>query len=673
MKLLIEIGVEELPAIPFLKELPNIEKKWEKILEVYDLKTNFKFFYTPRRLIFLHDNFLSKQPNSIIKNIGAPKNIAQKDGKWTKAAISFANKCEISENELKFKEINGKEVLYCEKEKIGKNSKEILEEMINKFLLSLNFGKSMRWGDGEFEFIRPITSIICMLDNENVKMNVFGIKSQKAFFPHRTYGYEKVEFNSIDEYFNQISKNGIIIKDEERKSKILLEFKNLEKKYDIKIQIDDELLNEVIAITEYPTAILGKFQEEFLELPSEVIITSMKVNQRYFPVFKNDKLLNAFIVVSNAISDDNSLIIKGNEKVLKARLSDAMFFYKSDLKTKFDAKMLENIVYMKEIGSVAKKEQSEAKLVEILANLYKNELSKFNISNINELLNRAIMLSKTDLSSLMVGEFSELQGIMGGYYAKNLGEHELVCIAIKEQYLPNGEKSALPSNLFSSLVAISCKLDTLMSLFSINKIPSGNKDPYALRRAANGVLRIILNENLNFDLSKILKKISLNYIEFDINLLIDFMLDRMMTMYNANPSIIKACINSGQRDIKKLNNAINALNEISKENNFKDKFDTFKRLSNIIKNDENSKVNPNLFELDAEKNLYNEFKKIDLYEQDCKKYLNSLFNLKNYIDDFFDKVMINVDNQLIKSNRMAIVSEIYNAFLKVADIKEISF
>lgn len=673
MKLLIEIGVEELPAIPFLKELPNIKTKWGKILEEYNLKTKFEFFYTPRRLVFFHNEFLSKQPNSIIQNIGAPKNVAQKDGVWTKAALSFANKCGISENELKFKEINAKEVLYYEEEKIGKNSKEILGEMINKFLSSLNFGKSMRWGNGEFEFIRPVTSIVCMLGDENVAMSVFGIQSEKAFFPHKAYGYDKVKFNTIDEYFSKIYQNGIILKEEDRKNKILTEFRNLEQKHDIKIQIDNELLSEVIAITEYPTALLGKFENEFLDVPSEVIITSMKVNQRYFPVFKDGKLLNGFIVVSNAISDDYSLIIKGNEKVLRARLSDAMFFWQSDLKTKFDSKMLENVVYMKELGSIEQKEKSEAKLAQILANLYKDELSKFNISNINELLERSIMLSKTDLVSLMVGEFSELQGIMGGYYAKNAGEHELVCTAIKEQYLPTGENSELPSNLFSALVSLSCKLDTLMALFSINKIPTGNKDPYALRRAANGVLRIILNEKLSFDINAILKEISPNYAKFDINTLIDFILDRMITMYDANTSIIKACINSGQRDIKKLDNAIKALDEISKDESFKDKFDTFKRLANIIKNEQIVEVDTNLFELDAEKNLHSEFKKINTNEQNYKKYLNSLFDLKNHIDDFFDNVMINVENQSIKSNRIAIIGQIYKAFLRVADIKEISF
>lgn len=673
MKLLIEIGVEELPAIPFLKELPNIEKKWEKVLENYNLKTKFEFFYTPRRLVFSHDEFLSKQPNSISQSIGAPKSVALKDGVWTKAALSFANKCGISENELKFKEIDGKEVLYYEEEKIGKSSKELLEGMINEFLLSLNFGKSMRWGNGEFEFIRPITSIICMLENESVDMSVFGIQSEKSFFPHRAYGYDKIKFEKIDEYFNKLAQNGIIIRADERKREILSQFKSLEQKHSINIQMDDELLNEIVAITEYPTALLGEFQSEFLDVPSEVIITSMKVNQRYFPIFKDGKLLNGFIVVGNAISDDYSLIIKGNEKVLKARLSDAMFFWQSDLKTKFNSKMLENVVYMKELGSIEEKQKSEVKLALTLANLYKTNIAKLGISNTHELLEKAIMLSKTDLVSLMVGEFGELQGVMGSYYAKHAGEHELVCTAIKEQYLPTGENSELPSNLFSALVALSCKLDTLMALFSINKIPTGNKDPYALRRAANGVLRIILNEKLNFDINAILKEISPNYAKFDINTLIDFILDRMITMYDANTSIIKACINSGQRDIKKLDNAIKALDEISKDESFKDKFDTFKRLANIIKNEQIVEVDTNLFELDAEKNLHSEFKKINTNEQDYKKYLNSLFDLKNHIDDFFDNVMINVENQSIKSNRIAIIGQIYKAFLRVADIKEISF
>lgn len=670
MKLLVEIGTQELPAIPFLKEFNNIAPKWSDILSKFEIKCEFEFFYTPRRLVFLCDNFPQKQPNSVIKHIGAPKNIAFKNGKFTNAALAFAKKCGIYENELKFREIDGKEVLYFEENKEGKNSDEILPLMIENFLKSLNFGKSMRWGEGKFEFIRPLTSLVCVLGDKCVNAEIFGVKSEMSFYPHRKFGYGKVVFKNIDEYFEKLRNFGVILDQNERKKMILLQFDALCKTHQFNIEQDEALLSEVVAISENPTALLGRFNSVFLALPSEVIITSMKINQRYFPVFKNGALQNAFIVVSNAITQDNSLIIKGNEKVLSARLSDAMFFWENDLKTGLNAENLKNVLYLKELGNMAQKEEREAKIALNLAKIYENSLQ---IANRNDLLTRAIMLSKCDLTSQMVGEFAELQGIMGYYYAKNSGENELVCNAIKEQYLPNGENSALPSNLFSAIVAISSKLDTLAALFEIGKIPNGNKDPYALRRQASGIIKIVLSQDMNFDLREIVNLISEIYPKLDAKLLVDFILERFYGLCNVNASIVKACINSGERDIKRLNSAINALDELSKQADFADKFSTFKRLANIIKGEKIICVDESKFKQNEEIALNLAFKKINLAQSDCKIYLNSLFSLKDKIDEFFEKVMINVDECDIKANRIALVGQIYKAFLKVADIKEINF
>lgn len=673
MKLLIEIGTEELPAIPFLKECNNITFKWDEILEKQGLKSKFEFFYTPRRLVFLHENFATKQENSLIKHIGAPKHIAIKDGIFTNAALAFAKKCGISQQKLEFKNIDGKEVLYFEELKEGKNTNEILPQMIDELLKSLNFGRSMRWGMGKFEFIRPITSLVCVLGDKLVRGEIFGINCEMAFFPHRKFGYEKIEFKSIDEYFVKLRNFGVILDQVERKKMILSQFEALEKTHNISIEKDSELLSEVVAISENPNALLGEFDKEFLKLPSEVIITSMKINQRYFPVFKNGALKNAFVFVSNAITDDNSLIIKGNEKVLKARLSDAMFFWENDLKTGLNPKSLENILYLKELGSVAQKQEREAKISINLAKIYTNELKNLKLFECENLLSRAIMLSKCDLTTQMVGEFAELQGIMGFYYAQKSGENEFVCLAIKEQYLPNGENSALPSNIFSAIVAIACKLDTLMGLFEIGKIPTGNKDPYALRRQASGIIKIALSQNISFDLREILTPLSEIYPKLDKKTLIDFILERLYGLYDINASIIKACINSGECDILRLHSAINALDKLSKETDFKEKFSTFKRLANIIKDEKIGVVDETKFIHNSETELNNAFKKINLDENSCEIYLNSLFLLKNEIDEFFENVMINIDDKAIKANRIALIGQIYKAFLKVADIKEISF
>ena len=282
------------------------------------------------------------------------------------------------------------------------------------------------------------------------------------------------------------------------------------------------------------------------------------------------------------------------------------------------------------------------------------------------------MLSKADLATSMVYEFTDLQGIMGSYYAKHRKENHFVIEAIKEQYLPNKEGSECPKSYFSSVVALSSKLDTLMGLFSIDKIPTGNKDPYALRRAAAGVIRIVLNLNIEFDIKKILSLIAQNYAKFDLGSLELFITDRLYTMYNANPSVIKACLDSGVRDIKRLNLAIIALDEISKDSEFKDNFSTFKRLANIIKDSKIESVDEGLMEHESERALYNKFNSLNLDINDTKGYLLSLFDLKPYIDSYFDNVMINSDDPKIKSNRISIIGQIYQAFLKVADIKEIT-
>ena len=672
MELLIEIGVEELPAIPFLKELPNIMGKWESILEKNLLKSEFEFEYSPRRLVIFHKDFNEFQPDREIENIGAPKAVALKDGEFSKAALSFATKCGISQDELKFKEINGKEVLYHKSVQKGVASKEILQGMIEEFLTSLNFGKSMRWGTGEFEFIRPIRSIACMLGSEFLEFEIFGVKAQNGFFPHRNFGYDLVKFGSSNEYFSLLSQNGVILKDIMRKAKILDEFEAIEQKSGLKIEIDEDLLDEVVAITEYPTALLGEFESEFLSVPKEVIITSMKENQRYFPVFKNGELSNHFVVVSNAISDDSELIIKGNEKVLRARLSDAKFFWEQDLNAEFSPEKLKNISYLNELGSVYEKELREVSVAKALAKRFDESLKAEFGGDYASALERAVMLSKADLVTTMVGEFSELQGIMGSYYAKAKNEHPLVAKAIKEQYLPTGENSELPSGIFSSVVAMAVKFETLFALFSIDKIPSGNKDPYALRRAALGLIKIALNANLNLDIKSLSDDIASGYKKFDTQKLINFIKDRLYTLYEFNPSVVKACINSGENDIKKLDSAIKALGEISGEAKFKENFATFKRLANIIKDEKIGLVNESLFENDAEKALNSAFKEIE-FNGDYKAYLNLLFGLKDRIDEFFDKVMINVENAEIKANRIANIGQIYNAFLKVADIKEISF
>ena len=674
--LLIEVGVEELPAIPFLKELPNIERKWSEILQRNHLLCEFNFYYTPRRLVLWHREFPTKQPDSTEEFFGAPLSIAYKDQKPTQAAFSFAKKCNIGIEELQTTIKNGKEVLYYKKSVNGKKSNKLIGDMLHLFLKSLNFGKSMRWGSFEESFIRPIRWIAVMIGDEKVSFNIYGVSSNTFSYPHRSLSYEPFSFDFAGGYFCKLDKNGVVLYQDERKKSILEQFNKLENENNIQIEMDNGLLDEIVTITENPTALLGKFDEDFLKLPSEVIITSMKEHQRYFPVFKDNTLSNYFVVVSNAITNDFSLIVKGNEKVLRARLSDALFFYGNDLKNKLSYEGLKDVVFMQGLGSIHDKEIRESYIAQYLLSKYKMRFSSTDIEKIKKLLTRAIMLSKADLLSEMVYEFTELQGVMGYYYAKAMGENEEVYTALKEQYLPNSETSPVPKSIFSSIVALSYKLDTIFALYNIGKIPTGNKDPFGLRRAANGILKIVLDKNLEFDILQIINDLSTNYPNINKKAVEEFFLERLYQFFEANPSVLKSVLQSGERNVCIISQKVIALDKIVSSSDFKEVFTTFKRVSNIVKDIDTDKqlvVDEELFEKNEEKELYKKYNSVKNRDfGNFEERLENLFSLKSDIDNFFDNVMVNVDDINIKTNRKNLIASIYKTFKEIADIKEIT-
>lgn len=652
--LLIEIGVEELPAIPLLKELQNIEKKWLNILEEYDLVADFDFFYTPRRLTLWHREFPTKQEDKIEEIWGAPKAIAQKN---PKAVEGFAKKCGITPNEVEYKTKGNQEFLYFKKEIKGKESKELIPEMIEKWLKSLNFGKTMKWGSCESEFIRPIRWILAMIEDEAIIFNKYCVTSSNFTYGHRIFK-DKIFMDFVGKYFCELDKKGVILYQDERRKKILKDIEKIEKENSVKVETDEDLLEEIVAITEYPTALIGGFDEEFLVLPPEVIITSMKEHQRYFPVFKDGKLTNAFVVVSNAYTKDFSKIINGNERVLRARLSDALFFYQNDLKNGLSIEELKDIVYMDNLGSLYDKVKREEKIGEILADEFSADKEK---------LLKAVNLAKADLLTEMVYEFTELQGIMGYYYAKAAGVDEEIATAIKEQY---GDTA---SNNISALLNIARNLDTLAGLFSIGKIPKGNKDPFGLRRAANHIIKISLENQIPLDFKEILEKIKPFYNNLDTNKLLEFINERLYKFYDVNPSVIRAVLTTGESNILEIDKKIKLLNEVVNSEDFKDLSITFKRVANIVKDFDLNKisVNENLFEKEEEQKLWNEFKKVTIYK-DLEKKLDFLISLKPLIDKFFDNVMVNVEDEKIKNNRKSLIASIYKEFLDIADIKEIT-
>lgn len=663
-QLLVEVGVEELPAIPLLKIIDNIKSSWSNILEKYLLVSDFDFFYTPRRLVLIHKNIPLKQADSNVELFGPPVSIALKDGIPTPAGISFANKCGVDFSTLSTTVDRGKEVLYYSSTKEGIDTASLLEDMIKEWIESMSFGKMMRWGSRSDEFIRPIRWLQIRLDESVVDAELFGVKSSNFTYVHRMKSFEKQEVVSISD-FETILKNGnVLLNPKNRRELILKEFTELEKNNNITIEIDEDLLDEVVAITENPKALLGKFDEVFLTLPPEVIITSMKENQRYFPVFNGDKLSNHFVVVSNALTDDYDKVVAGNERVLKPRLSDAMFFYQNDLKRGLSTQGLELVQFMDGLGSVADKIDREERVAIYLANRYDIDSKK---------ISQAIRLAKADLTSEMVYEFTELQGLMGYYYAKALNLDSDVCLAIKEQYMPTGEGGELPSSIFSAIVAMAIKLDTLIGLFSVGKIPTGSKDPFALRRAVNGIVRIVLKFDLPFEIDEMIEGLSSGYKEFDLKQLKAFMLERISKSMDMNPSIINAVLSSGESDIVKIFKKCEALNNIVSGNDFKDIYVTFKRVANISKDVSNFDVDEDKFELDEEKDLYAQYQNIisknyGSYEENLK----ALFSLKELLDNYFDKVMVNSDDVSLKNNRLSTIGQIYNSFKEIADIKEIT-
>ena len=667
--LLIEIGVEELPAVPLLKELKNIERKYADILEKNSLLGEFEFFYTPRRLVIWHREFKTSQDDSIEEFFGAPLAVAYKDGVATPAANGFAKKCGVSLDDLSTATKGGKEVLYYKKEVSGKPSVELLEEMIFTWIKSLEFGKTMRWGSASESFIRPIRWLNVMLGDDLVNIELFGVKSAKTTFVHRISNFDAVQVSGEKEYFDILKNGGVTLFADERREKILNDFKSIESDNGLVIQIDEDLLDEVVAITENPTALLGSFDEAFLRLPPEVIITSMKEHQRYFPVFKDGILTNKFIVVSNALTDDFTHVIEGNEKVLRPRLADGLFFYDNDLKNGLSTAGLEKVAFFKGLGTVADKISRETSIANTLFEKYTPDASK-------EDLEKAISLAKADLMSEMVYEFTELQGLMGGYYALEMGENQEVATAITEQYLPDGEGSELPSTKLSAIVAMSLKLDTLLALFSINQIPTGSRDPFALRRAVNGLVRITAAHNFEFNIVDTLKELASKYENIDMEKLESFFLERVKQYFKVNPSIIEAVLASGERELLSLSKKIEALNNIVNSDGFEEYFSTFKRVANITKDMDLSLglgVNETLLEEDSEKSLnerYNEVRACGYESYELE--LDALLGLKPELDSFFENVMVNAENEAVKNNRKALVSSIYKSILKIADIKEVS-
>lgn len=679
--LLVEILVEELPAIPFLKEFPNIELKWQQIVQKYNFHSKPSLFYTPRRIVIIDESFPVMSEQTKEEFFGPPVAIAYEEGdknkSLSKAGESFCKKCQIAATEIQIISKDGKDILYYSKQIKGVVAQDILANIVKEFIASLNFGKSMRWGSLTESFIRPIRNICILFGNEHIPISAYGLDGKPVTKIHTDLSFEWIQIHSISEYLQVLKDGYVILSAQDRRDKILQEISQIQKEKNIQVEIDEDLLSEIIAITEYPKALYGEFEKLFLELPKEVIITSMKENQRYFATFSNQALHNGFIVVSNATASKSEKIILGNQKVLKARLSDAMFFYRNDLKNGLDPSRLQEVAFVNELGSIADKVEREKKIGLFLAQKYQNSL---NLSNAEAMIEEAISLAKADLLTEMVYEFPELQGLMGYYYSQSEGRDTHISLAIKEQYLPNGEDSELPSNIFSSIVALANKLDTIFSLFSVGKLPTGSKDPFALRRASSGVIKIILDKNLPFDLhTDIVELFSAgNYKIFDdkiISTIEAFFIERLEAIIAVNPSILRSVLFTSDRDICSIAAKSKALHSFFEKSNKEAFISTFKRVANITKDMKGiSSIDEKLLKIPQEIKLYECYDSITHQSfHNINEKIEALFSLKKPLDDFFENVLVNDSDEKKRENRKNLIFSIYQKFLEVGDIKEIAF
>jgi glycyl-tRNA synthetase beta chain len=550
----------------------------------------------------------------------------------------------------------------------------------------ISFPKSMRWGGKNIRFARPIRWIVSILDDKVIPFDLEGIIASNITRGHRFLGSSNILIDNVDNYSKLLKENYVIIDQKERKEIIKYGSERLVKEKGGTILQDEDLLDEVTNIVEYPTPIIGRIKDEYLTLPMDVIITPMKEHQRYFPVVDDKKrLLPYFITVRNGDDRYTDIVVKGNEKVLGARLEDAKFFYMEDIKYPLEnyVERLNNIIFQEKLGTLYQKTKRLQKLASKIGNYL--EVGEETVKNID----RAAHLSKADLVTKMVGEFTELQGKMGMEYAKQSNENEIVSIAIFEQYLPRYSGDRLPSTTAGSILSIADKLDTIAGLFAIGIQPSGSQDPFGLRRSALGIINIILDKKWNVSLSEIVDFALYIYVEenglaFDYNKIkseiMDFFITRIRNMFldmNIRHDIIEAVINTNIDDIYDLKIRAYKLNDWLNKEGLQEILSAFNRVSTLALKAPNDEVKRDLLTED-ELNLYDSFNNIEekvlnlIEKKEYDKALDVLVTLKSPIDNFFENVMVMVDDENLKNNRLGLLKTIYDTMMKVCDLSKIN-
>ncbi|ALJ31799.1 glycine--tRNA ligase subunit beta [Lactobacillus kunkeei] len=684
---LLEIGLEEMPAHVVTPSIKQLVKKTEDYLK--DQRIDFdavKPFSTPRRLTIQIEGLADKQPdvNETVK--GPAKKIALDDeGNWSKAAIGFTKGQGLSTDDITFKEVKGTEYVFVEKHIAGKPVKEVLMGL-KDVITSMTFPTLMKWNVYRLDFIRPIRWMVSLLDDEVLPIQILDVTASNVSRGHRFLGQDTT-INSADEYEEKLKEQFVIVDAQKRKDLIVKQIKEIQDENNWVININPGLLEEVNNLVEWPTAFFGKFDEKYLQLPSEVLITSMKDNQRFFYVNdQNGNILPFFISVRNGNSEYIENVIAGNEKVLTARLEDAMFFYQEDQAKDIDfyVNKLKKVSFHDKISTMFEKMQRVEKIAEVIGQHAK--LSDQELKDVK----RAAQIYKFDLVTGMVGEFSELQGVMGEKYALLKGENEAVATAIREHYMPISATGELPATKVGSVLSLADKFDSILTFFAAGMIPSGSNDPYALRRQANGIVRIVKNEELNFNLTEMME--AFINAEKDANVapdldqnkeiseIVSFIKDRIVKQLKADKirhDIIDAAGNSNNDNIEFIFNVADILNEHKEDDNFKESVEALTRVLRISEKQDFSaddlNVDESLFENDSEKNLHSNVDAIsgDFFSLSANDEYNKLFDLKDSINDYFDQTMVMAKDENVKNNHLRELTKLSNMINWFADLNQL--
>lgn len=683
--LLLEVGLEEMPARFVASAAAQLKERVEKWLAEQRVPFDgISSMETPRRFAVLVSGLAEKQPDRNDEAKGPARKIAQDEaGNWTKAALGFARSNGVSPEELYFKDVNGVEYVHARKSEAGKETRELLPQLAD-VIAGMNFPKNMRWGANDLKYVRPIRWLVALFGNELIDLEIAGVKSGRVTRGHRFLGTD-VEIQTPDEYKGKLAEQHVMVDPEERRATIVEQIRRMEQENGWNIPMDEGLLDEVVHLVEYPTALYGTFEEEFLSIPREVLVTSMREHQRYFPVENAEgQLLNHFVTVRNGDSRALENVAKGNEKVLRARLSDARFFYVEDQKLSIDSclKKLETIVFHEELGTIGDKVRRVRKTAaQIAAKLGVSQEEAKQVDRIAE-------IAKFDLVTNMVGEFPELQGIMGEDYARKAGEADVVARGVFEHYLPRFAGDLTPTSAQGAIVSLADKLDTIIGIFSIGIVPTGSQDPYGLRRMAAGIVTILLERGWQLSLEQLWDATLETYAAQGVNKrtaeevkkdLVDFFALRLKNVLQENEvryDVVDAVLSADLSYVPMIMAKAKALMAAVAGEEFKLVVEQFNRVNNLAQKAEADKVDEALFAEEVERSLYQAYlsvqREVDgLSDQD--KVLATLSTLREPIHAFFDKVMVMADDQAVRANRLGLLLRLSRLIYGYADFSKLVF